>query len=229
MLKNIKAVLFDAADTLFYIREGLGKTYAAPANKYGIDPDPHELKKAFSIHFSAAPPLAFADVSDNQRKILEKKWWYEVVRKVYDEIGMFDQFDSYFDDLFEIFRTTAWEIYPETKTVLSRLKDRGYLVIIVSNFDSRIYDVCNNLGISEFTDDFIISSEAGYAKPDTEIYRLALNRNSLSPSDCIFVGDNYLNDYVAPVSIGMDAALLNRDNENDKYNVKQINKLSELL
>ena len=61
-LSNIKAVFFDAADTLFFIKQGLGNTYAEPAKKYGINPDPQDLKKAFSIHFQAAPPLAFANV-----------------------------------------------------------------------------------------------------------------------------------------------------------------------
>ena len=37
---------FDAADTLFYIKEGLGNTYAGPAKKYGIEPDPQELRNA---------------------------------------------------------------------------------------------------------------------------------------------------------------------------------------
>ncbi len=229
MLRDIKAIMFDAADTLFYIREGLGKTYASPAEKYGIHPDPYDLKRAFSKYFPLAPPLAFPDVSDNQRKVLEKNWWRDVVKNVYNDIGMFDKFDDYFNDLFEIFRTTAWEIYPETKSVLSRLKQRRYLIIIVSNFDSRVYDVCDNLGIIEFPDDFIISSEAGYAKPDTRIYRLAMERNGLNPSECLFVGDNYLNDCVAPLSIGMNALLLNRQNENDKYNVLQIKNLTELL
>jgi len=228
-LSNIKAVFFDAADTLFYIKEGLGKTYAAPARKYGVDPDPQDLKKAFSKHFSTAPPLAFADVSDNERKVLEKKWWYEVVRKVYGDIGMFDDFDDYFNDLFEIFRTSAWQIYPETKNVLNEIKSLGFTIIIISNFDSRVYDVCKSLSIIDHFDDFIISSEAGYAKPDIEIYNIALSRNNLNPQQCVFIGDNYLNDYVAPTNIGMQALLLNRDNENNKHSVEKISNLNELV
>ena len=108
-LSNIKAIFFDAADTLFFIKEGLGNTYAAPARRYGIDPSPQDLKKAFSRHFPSAPPLAFGGVSDKERKVLEKNWWYEVVQKVYNDIGMFDEFDNYFNDLFEVFRTTAWQ------------------------------------------------------------------------------------------------------------------------
>ena len=228
-LSNIKAVFFDAADTLFYIKEGLGNTYAAPARRYGIDPDPQDLKKAFSRHFPSAPPLAFGDVSDKERKVLEKNWWYEVVKKVYNDIGMFDEFENYFNDLFEVFRTTAWQIFPETKSVLNEIKELGFTIIVVSNFDSRVYDVCENLKIIDHFDDFIISSEAGYAKPDIEIYNIALTRNNLNPSECIFIGDNYLNDYVAPTNIGMNALLLNRENENEKHSVEKISNLNELL
>ena len=66
--ENIKAVFFDAADTLFYIKDGLGNTYAGPAKKYGIDPDPKELRKAFGKHFPSAPPLAFE--SENKEQFL---------------------------------------------------------------------------------------------------------------------------------------------------------------
>ena len=228
-LSNIKAVFFDAADTLFFIKEGLGNTYAAPAKKYGINPDPQYLKQAFSRHFTSAPPLAFGGVSDKERKSLEKNWWYEVVKKVYIDIGMFSDFDNYFDDLFEVFRTSAWQIYPETIDVLNNIKQLGYKTIVVSNFDSRVYDVCENLGILEHFDDFIISSEAGFAKPDHQIYNLALKNNNLNAEDCVFIGDNYLNDYVAPVSIGMKALLLNRNNENKKHSVQKISDLNELV
>ena len=228
-LSNIKAVFFDAADTLFFIKKGLGNTYAETAKKYGINPDPQDLKKAFSKHFPTAPPLAFANVSDKQRKSLEKHWWYDIVRKVYGDIGMFDDFDDYFNDLFELFRKAAWQIFPETKNVLNEIKSLGFTLIIVSNFDSRVYDVCENLRIINHFDDFIISSEAGYAKPDIEIYNIALSRNNLNPQQCVFIGDNYLNDYVAPTKIGMKALLLNRENENEQYSVNKISDLNELL
>ena len=131
---NIKAVFFDAADTLFYIKDGLGNTYAEPAKKFGIDPDPGELKKAFSKYFSSSPPLAFKAENNEELKVLEKEWWYNVVQNVYSDIGMFEEFDDYFDDLFETFRTSAWKIFPETEEVLSRLKTRGYRIVVVSNF-----------------------------------------------------------------------------------------------
>ncbi len=225
--ENIKAVFFDAADTLFYIKNGLGNTYAFPAKKYGINPSSDDLKKAFSTHFSSAPPLAFGNVTDGERKILEKKWWYDVVKNVYDDIGMFPDFDSYFEDLFEIFRTSAWKIFPDTIDTLSFLKNKNYKLIVVSNFDSRVYDVCRSLKIYDFFDDFVISSESGYAKPDTEIFQLALDRNGLQPFECVHIGDNYVNDYISPITLGLNAVFLDKD---QKYiNQQSVNRINDII
>jgi len=227
--ENIKAVFFDAADTLFYIKEGLGNTYAKPARKYGIDPDPQELRKAFGKYFPTATPLAFEAKDKEELQSLEKKWWYDIVHKVYTDIGMFDEFDNYFNDLFEAFRTTAWEIFPETKEVLTRLKTSGYMIVVVSNFDSRVYDVCRRIDILNHFDDFVISSQSGYAKPSIEIFQLALERNKLLAEECVHIGDNYLNDYVCPTSIGMNAIFLDRDNEHPDKSIPKIQDLNELL
>jgi len=227
--KNIKAIFFDAADTLFYIKDGLGNTYAEPAKKYGVNPDPDDLKKAFSKHFPSAPPLAFETKNNEELKVLEKAWWYNVVHNVYSDIGMFEEFDDYFDDLFETFRTTAWKIYPETKDVLSELKSREYKIVVVSNFDSRIYDVCRGMEILGQFDDFVISSESGYAKPSVEIFQLALKRNGIIATDCVHIGDNYMNDYICPNSIGMNTIFLDRDNEHPDKDIHKIKDLNELL
>ena len=228
-MQKIEAVFFDAADTLFYIKDGLGNTYADTAKKYGVEPSPSDLKKAFSKHFNEAPPLAFDTDSHSERKQLEKDWWYKVVKNVYIELGMFGQFDEYFNDLFEVFRKDAWTLFSETIEVLRELKNRNYKLIVVSNFDSRVYDVCKNLNIFDYFDDFIISSEAGFAKPEIEIFKLALERNSLNSSNCLHTGDNFLNDYVCPISIGMNALYLDRSSENQDESVSKINNLKELL
>lgn len=228
-LKDKKAIFLDAADTLFYIRLGLGETYARPAKKYGADPSPDSLKKAFSIHFNSAPPLAFRNVTDKQRKDLEREWWYEVVKNVYKDVGMFRDFDRYFNELFELFRTSAWEIFPETIPVLKKLREKGYMIAVVSNFDSRVYDVCSRLGISEYIDDFTISSEAGYAKPDPEIFRITLARNNLDTRECVHIGDNFENDYKSPKSIGISSVFLDRERREKNREVLSISNLYELL
>ena len=209
----IKTIFFDAADTLFYIERGLGHTYAGVARKYGADPDPAEIKKAFSRAFKSAPPLAFGGVSVRERKKLEKEWWKAIVEKVYSEIGMFDEFDPHFDELFEVFRGEAWTLFPETVDVLTGLKESGYGLGIISNFDSRVYDVMRKLGIYEFFDVLVISSEAGHAKPSHGIYYKALEQAGRDPREVIHVGDDLCNDFHGARALGIRALLLDREGE----------------
>lgn len=151
------------------------------------------------------------------------------MRNVYTDIGMFERFDEYFNDLFEIFRTYAWAIFPETKDVLSHLKNRGYKMIVVSNFDSRVYDVCQDLEIKQYFDDFVISSEVGYAKPSIKIFLAALKRNDLTPDQCVHIGDNFTNDYICPTTIGINALFLDREGKSNYNGSDKISNLNEIM
>ncbi len=227
--QNIKptTIFLDAADTLFYIKEGLGETYARPARKYGINPHPSDIEKSFSQHFKSSPPLAFPDINPTQRKHLEKRWWYNVVKKVFEDVGMFSQFDQYFEELFEIFRKEAWELFPESKEILQKLKEQGLKLVIVSNFDSRVYDVCKELDIFDLIDDFVISSEVGYAKPSPMIFEHALNRHKIKAEETIHTGDDIENDYLCPKSIGINAILLDRKNKITSETLPRVKDLKE--
>ena len=208
--KRIKAVFFDAADTLFHIKGGVGNQYWRVAKKYGTNSTPETIEKAFSKAFKSAPPLTFPHLSPEDRKVYEKKWWYEVVRNVFSEAGMFERFDDYFEELFETFRSEAWELFPETKDVLSSLKEKGLTLSVVSNFDTRVYDVCTELGIIDYFDSFVISSEAGFSKPSPEIFELALNKSAISASECIHVGDSLEHDFYGASSVGIKVVLLDK-------------------
>jgi putative hydrolase of the HAD superfamily len=224
---RIKAVFFDAADTLFHVKGGVGNAYWDVARKYGADSTPEWIERAFIKAFNSAPPLAFYGVSQEERKVCEKKWWYYLVKRVFLEVGFFENFDSYFDELFETFRSKAWELFPETKDVLSSLKGKGLTLGIISNFDSRIYDVCTDLGIIGYFDSFVISSEAGYAKPSREIFTLALERNSVSASQSVHIGDNLEYDFYGARSVGIGALLLDKGG---KYKTRDgVDRIENLL
>lgn len=231
---QIKAIFFDAADTLFRVKGGVGNTYSDVARKYGVDSTPERIEKAFSKAFKSAPPMAFPGVVDPKEiKILEKKWWYEVVKRVFFEIRIFEKFDDYFNELFEVFRYTAWELFLETKDVLESLKKNGFIIGVISNFDSRIYDVCANLGIIGYFDSFVISSETGFAKPVPEIFSLALKRNKVYPSESIHIGDSLQLDFYAARALGINSVLIDREGRyktrNDVVRIKSLTEVTRLV
>lgn len=60
------------------------------------------------------------------------------------------------------------------------------------------------------SDHIIISGECGASKPDPEIFRCAERRMHLRPEDCIFVGDNYVNDITGAKRAGWRAIWINK-------------------
>lgn len=227
---NVKTIFFDAADTLFYIRDGLGNTYASVARNHGANPHPDNIKNAFGKAFGSAPPLAFNATSYEERDALEREWWKKVVIQVYEEVGMFDNFDKHFDELYEVFSSRAWVLFPETAGVLTKLMEAGYHLGIISNFDSRVYKVMKDLDIYGYFDTFVISSEAGYAKPSAQIFHIALDDSHSHPDHCIHIGDDLKNDYHGATAVGIRTFLLDREGEYDNhYDDEKLSDLGELL
>lgn len=227
---QIKAVFFDAADTLFSIKGGVGYVYWSVAKKYGANSSPEKIEKAFGKAFKSAPPLTFSGMTPAERKVSEKGWWFRVVKNVFTEVGMFNNFEDYFDELFETFKTSAWELFPETKEVLSTIKNRGFKLGIISNFDTRVYDVCTDLGIIDYFDNFVISSEAGFAKPSSEIFNTALKKIGVSATQSLHIGDSLELDFHGARSVGINALLLDKKGKyKDREDIYRIENLIDII
>lgn len=95
--------------------------------------------------------------------------------------------------------------------VLSRLSST-YKMGVVSNFMvmGGIEELLKLLGIDHYFSFVITSVKEGWRKPHPNIYSMALEVSGTRPENVIFVGDDYLNDYVAPVNLGMKAVYLDR-------------------
>ena len=114
----LKAIFFDAAGTLFDAREPVGHTYARIARKHGLHADDEAVTAGFRRAFSSTPSLAFGPHRPaDQIRRLEREWWYGLVRRSFEGLGEFDDFDSYFGELFAYFGDPAhWQ--PDRKSVV---------------------------------------------------------------------------------------------------------------
>ncbi len=205
-----RGVFFDAGDTLFEVKGGVGAVYGRFAKKYGVEVDADRLDAAFKEVFKKSPPLAFPGADPSQLKNLERGFWRNIVRSVFNEIP-FPAFDPFFNDVYLFFEeAAAWTLFPETREVLERLKKEKYHVGIISNFDSRIEAICAALDIRPFLNTITHSSRQGAAKPSPEIFRHALKEAGLSPAESIYVGDSPHHDIEGARIIGMTPLLVDR-------------------
>ncbi|MDC7225758.1 MAG: HAD family hydrolase [Spirochaetales bacterium] len=103
-----------------------------------------------------------------------------------------------------------WEAYSYCRPVLSELKDAGYKLGVISNWDNSARKLIDDFGLTQFFDTIVISSEVGVSKPSPEIFDIAFEESGSSPADGLYVGDNYYDDAVGSRSVGMDCCIINR-------------------
>ena len=94
---------------------------------------PKEISNCFKKYFNSRPGLYFTGLKGSELENAEKKWWYRLVKDIFDELGMFESFDDYFNDLYKHFEFDAWEIFDDTIPFLKELKRNGFKIIITSN------------------------------------------------------------------------------------------------
>jgi len=232
-LSRPAVVFFDAAGTLFTVKGSVGDIYLSYAKPYGVPQTPEMLASvnaAFRRAFHDAPPPVFAATEPSEIKRCERLWWFDIVHNVFYRAGMFEGFDDYFETVFNAFAgTTHWVLYPETLRTLGALKNAGYELGIVSNFDTRLFGVLRALGLAELFDSVTLSSLAHAAKPSPKIFQAALAEHAVDPEDAVHVGDSDREDVAGAESAGVRGILLDREAESSSTGARTvIRRLDEL-
>ncbi len=211
-MTTLRAIFFDAAGTLFDTREPVGRSYARLARCYGVDLPEAEVAERFRHAFGSGPGLAFGPGRDAaELRRLERDWWRQLVARTFAG-AKFADFDAYFDALFAFFADPAnWRVDPEAEATLARLKDRRITLGVLSNFDHRVYGILDGLGLTPYFDSITISSEAGYAKPNAQLFAAALGRAGVAADESLHVGDSERHDLGGALAAGLWAALIDRD------------------
>ncbi len=194
------AICFDAAGTLIYLPRPVGEHYREVAIRFGVDLDADALDKAFKKTWAAAPAR---ESQEGPRADDDKEWWRALVEQVLARVLSPEQatefnFGAFFEAVYTHFaHRGVWLAYPEVHEVLAHLKRNGYLLAIISNFDRRLHPVLADLGLTDFFETVVISSEVGADKPDPRIFMHALDRLGVQPGEVWHVGDDPKRDWGA--------------------------------
>jgi putative hydrolase of the HAD superfamily len=206
----IKAILFDAAGTLFFLTKTVGDHYAYAGREVGLDLDAQKMERAFH---TAWKQMSQRPAIDGPRENDDKGWWRELVGHVFDQVrpslSELDR-DNFFEVAYEHFAEPGvWEVYPEVPGVLEQLR-KSFQLAVISNFDGRLRFILRHLGISNYFSYIFISSELGADKPDPEIFRRAITIMHLNANEILHVGDDLERDWEAAKAAGLSVFQLDR-------------------
>jgi putative hydrolase of the HAD superfamily len=123
-----------------------------------------------------------------------------------------------------LLRCLHFDPYPDAAPAITAARARGERVIVVSNWDRSLHDVLERAGLA--VDAVITSAEAGVAKPDPAIFRLALA--DVDPSLALHVGDSVEEDVAGARAAGLPVALLRRGGAPSPVGVRTVTSLAEI-
>ncbi len=105
----------------------------------------------------------------------------------------------------------AHHVEPEAgvrETVERLARDRR--VAIVTNGGAAQRDKLQRAGLADVVEQVFVSGELGIAKPESGIFECALAWSEAAPGECLFVGDDPINDIAPAAALGMATAWLPR-------------------
>jgi putative hydrolase of the HAD superfamily len=214
MTEAPRVIFLDAVGTLFGIRGSVGQVYGEIASKFGVHVATDVLDRAFIQSFKAAGPPAFPTPNPVEIQAHEYSWWLTIATQTFKRALVFSQFNdfsTFFAVLYAHFATDQpWQIYPDVQPALDRWRRQGIPLGILSNFDSRLYSVLDALDLTQFFTSITLSTEVGAAKPDRQIFAIALQKHACPADRAWHIGDSYTEDYQAAKAVGMRGIWLDR-------------------
>ncbi len=190
-LPRPRALLLDAMGTLIGLRRPLGQTYAAAAERHGIEVEAAAIDRLFPGTYRSAPPLAFPHLSGEELAEAELRWWGDRIEAVLQAAGAGEAPTALRRELFEEFADPSlWFVHDDVAESMERWHGRGIRMAVVSNFDSRLHGLLEGLGLNRWLEAVVVSSQAGAAKPSPEPFRLALEKLGVPPREAWHVGDS---------------------------------------
>ena len=208
--KSYRAVFFDAGGTLFKPHPSVGEIYARVARPHGMTVDAEKLEKRFREEFSKRDKHVSLKAHSSEKN--EREWWKNLVKDVFKEFTPLRNFDRFFDELYDLFaRAKVWKLDSEAIPLLRKLRARKLVIGIVSNWDSRLFSICEGMDVKKYFDFILASAVVGFAKPDVKIFEEALRLANAKPSEALHIGDSVENDFFGARHAGIDALLINRN------------------
>jgi putative hydrolase of the HAD superfamily len=207
----IHAVTFDVTHTLIHCPR-LGEIYAEVLGRHGIEVSPEEAGRLVRMVWQE-----LACVADPARDRFTSHpegpagWWKRFLERLCEHLEAPPPSRFAAAELFARFaRADAWEVYPEVPETLAALRGQGLRLGVVSNWDTRLPDVLDRLGLASCFDALVYSSEVGAEKPDRRIFEAALRSLGVRAGEALHVGDGRLEDVEGAQAVGMRALHLTR-------------------
>ena len=227
----VQAVFFDFYETLCFHRHSLEENLERIAERYGVNINWERCETAMERLFAGtSAPAPTTDYSLLESSIAVMMQECEFIR----ELGVQEHVEQIAWELLQSghyrFAANSATLYDDAIPTLQHLRNAGFKLAIVSNWDTPLDPLTERLGIAEYFDAIVASHDLRVRseKPDPHIFNYTLAAVSVSAGEAVHVGDTYGADIVGARDVGIRPILLDRDGTQAGRWRETIQSLSEL-
>jgi len=228
-------VFMDVGGTLIGPRVSFGETYAEVFEEFGVRCDGARFNDAVHATWNEMNRMIPAGADRYSHfENGENGYWCRFVQRAVELatgeiIGdrltiealrlLLDRFGS----------ADVWRVFDDVEPALETLRGQGIRLAVVSNWDSRLDNVLNVLGLDGWFETVVVSHLEGVEKPDAEIFNRALERMRIAPSEALHVGDSPELDGVGAQAAGVDWIWVDRRDPKNAKAVPSFDSLPQIV
>jgi HAD superfamily hydrolase (TIGR01549 family) len=227
----IKAVFFDFYETLCFHKHSLEENLERIAKRYDVEVNWERCDTALeSLFAGTSVPDPTTDYALLEVLMTAMRRECEFIR----EVGIEKHVEQVAWELLQsghyLFAANSATLYDDVVPTLQHLRDAGYKLAIVSNWDTPLDPLTERLGIAHYFDIIVASHDARVrsAKPDPHIFNYTLEAVEVSATEAVHVGDTYEADIIGAQNVGIRPILIDRDGTQTGKWHDTIQNLSEL-
>lgn len=221
---GIRAVLFDAGDTLIYMPNNPETTLQEVCRQWGLVVSDEDARRACrqSERYYSQHYLTY--------KGDHGEFWRRFHGEGLRSLGIDDPTGEKADYLSHIFgRQGVWLAFPDAASVCQQLRSMGLKLAVVSNGPNTTSDLLAQSGLLPYFDLVVASQDLGIQKPDPRIFLFALDKLGVSSQEALFVGDLFDVDVLGAKAAGINAVMIDRHSPNARADCPVIRNLEELI
>jgi putative hydrolase of the HAD superfamily len=229
-LFSFKAVFFDVGGTLIRPYPSVGDIYVKHARDFGFKGSSDDIDHQFGIEWKNTGGLE--SLGNKSGEVVEKMFWHDIVFDVFKAYGGIEDFETYFETIYEAFKSADnWKVFDDVleSGILQKLKDKGIIIGVLSNWDSRLSSILVNVGLAQYFDFILASASVGSAKPNSKIFLEGLRLSGVQAKETCHIGDEVKTDVVGAQKNGIFPVLIDRKSRFQEESIYKISSFCELI
>lgn len=199
-----QAVFFDVGNTLLRPYPSVGANIADVLAQYDIVADPELINQQMPL-FDKFYSTAYEDDSSfwsEEDRI--RYMWLEGYSRVLSAIGIEENHDILTNAIYRSFDSAnRWKLFDGVEETFAELKERGFLIGIISNWGEGLERLLGGLALNRYIDTVVSSASVGTHKPNALIFEIALSRLGVAPENSYHVGDHIVADVQGALAVGI--------------------------